>query len=89
MSDTLPGLSAFAIYIGLALWQRRGWLSVQPDNPSPLFYGLATLALCLHGFSVYTLIDTVNGFNFEFFRVASLIFWVINITVLISSIKLP
>lgn len=89
MPDTLPGLSAFAIYAGLALWQGRGWLGAQPKNPSQLFYFLATLALCVHGFSVYKLIDTANGFNFEFFRVSSLIFWVINITVLISSIKLP
>lgn len=89
MSDTLPGLLAIALYAGLALWQWRAWRAATPLAPRNVFYMLAVLALCLHGFSVYTLIDTSSGFNFGFFRVASLIFWVINITVLASSSKLP
>lgn len=88
MPDTLPGAIAIALYASLALWQWRAWLSAS-SLPRTAFYAAAVTALCLHGFSVYTLIDTADGFNFGFFRVASLIFWVINITVLASSIKLP
>lgn len=89
MVEMLSGLGALAIYSGLALWQTHGWRSARPLQPGAVFYGLALVALCLHGFSVYPLIDTANGFDFGFFRVSSLIFWVICITVLASSIKLP
>jgi ABC-type uncharacterized transport system permease subunit len=89
MTELFPGLTALVIYIALALWQLRKWFVAQAELPAEMFLALATLALCLHGFSVYTLIDTVSGFNFGFFRVASLIFWVINITVIVSSMKLP
>lgn len=89
MSDLLPGLVALAIYTILAFWQWRSWSAHQAEPSRGIFLGLSTLALCLHGFSVYTRIDTADGFDFGFFRVASLIFWVINITVVISSLKLP
>lgn len=89
MTDLLPGLAALVIYIALAFWQWRSWSAAQAEPSRAAFMGLAALALCLHGFSVYTRIDTVGGFHFGFFRVASLIFWVINITVVISSLKLP
>jgi ABC-type uncharacterized transport system permease subunit len=89
MTDLLPGLVALIVYISLAYWQWRSWSVPQAEPSRGAFLGLAALALCLHGFSVYTRIDTTNGFNFGFFRVASLIFWVINIIVVISSLKLP
>ncbi|HQQ75044.1 MAG TPA: cytochrome c biogenesis protein CcsA [Pseudomonadales bacterium] len=89
MNDLLPGLAALVIYIALAIWQWRSWSAAQAEPRHTAFLGLAALALCLHGLSVYSRIDTADGFNFGFFRVASLIFWVINITVVISSLKLP
>jgi ABC-type uncharacterized transport system permease subunit len=84
MLDLAPGLAALLLYTGLALWRSshtataRHWLT-----------GIAVLALCLHGISVYQLIDTGAGFHFGFFHVASLIFWVVCVTVLISSLTLP
>ncbi|MBK8287806.1 MAG: cytochrome c biogenesis protein CcsA [Pseudomonadales bacterium] len=89
MNELLPGLVAILIYIALAYWQWRSWSASQAEPSRGAFLGLAALAVSLHGLSVYTLIDTAGGFNFGFFRVSSLIFWVINITVLVSSIKLP
>lgn len=89
MTDLLPGILALALYLALALWQWRSWSALQAEPPRAAFLGGSALALCLHGFSVYTLIDTAAGFHFGFFRVASLIFWVINITVVASSLRLP
>jgi ABC-type uncharacterized transport system permease subunit len=89
MNEVVPGLVALVTYTGLALWQWRSWLSLRADPPRTIFHSLSFLALLLHGFSVYWLIDTAAGFNFGFYRVASLIFWVINITVVVSSFKLP
>ncbi len=86
MSTTLAGLLACFCYTCLAGWQWRDWrLASRPQ----LYVAILITALGLHGFSVYTLIDTAAGFNFAFFHVSSLIFWVICITVALSSIHLP
>lgn len=86
MLATVAGLFACVLYTCLVAWP---WLSGRRASHSHVFYGLAALALLLHGISVYHLIDTPAGFNFAFFHVSSLIFWVIGITVLISSLRLP
>lgn len=84
-----PGLIALLLYCGLAVWQWRSWSTRCHEPSPPLFLGLSVLALALHGISVFFLIDTPAGFHFGFFRVSSLIFWVINMTIVISSNKLP
>lgn len=89
MIEMMSGIVALLLYAVLAWWQWRSWSVVQADLSRPAFLGSAVLALCLHAVSVYGLIDTAAGFHLGFFRVASLIFWVINITVVISSLTLP
>jgi hypothetical protein len=92
MSTTLVGLLACFLYLVLAGWQWRDWrLAVPtPSGVQRLLYLLVLLAaLGLHGWSVYALIDTPAGFNFSFFHVSSLIFWVICVAVLLSCIHLP
>lgn len=92
MSTTLAGLLACFLYLALAGWQWRDWrLAVPtPSGVQRLLYLLVLLAaLGLHGWSVYALIDTPAGFNFSFFHVSSLIFWVICVAVLLSCIHLP
>lgn len=89
MNETLPGLAALTLYLVLAYWQWRSWSRPHAEPHRAPFLALASMALCLHGLTVYSLIDTAAGFHFGFFRVSSLIFWVINITVVLSSIKLP
>ncbi|HQQ64120.1 MAG TPA: cytochrome c biogenesis protein CcsA, partial [Pseudomonadales bacterium] len=88
MLGQLTGFSALVLYAGLALWQWRAWQR-QTVPARQAMSLLATLALGLHAISVYTQIDTVAGFNFGFFHVSSLIFWVVCITIVISSFKLP
>lgn len=89
MNTTLAGLTALLIYAALALWQYRSWAGANATPSRTAFLAVATIALLMHGYSVYLLIDTPSGFHFGFFRVSSLIFWVINITVVASSLKLP
>lgn len=93
MSTTLAGLLACFFYTYLAGWRWRNWHSTvsptTPSTPHALYIAIAVAALSLHGFSLYALIDTTAGFNFSFFRVSSLIFWVICITVFASSFRLP
>ena len=92
MSTTLAGLLAVFLYSCLAGWQWRVWRLATPlTSADTQHLHIATLlaALCLHGLSVYILIDTATGFNFSFFHVSSLIFWVICITVALSCIHLP
>jgi ABC-type uncharacterized transport system permease subunit len=88
MLGQLTGFSALLLYAVLALWQWRAW----QKQTAPARYALsvmAVLALGLHAICVYAQIDTAAGFNFGFFHVSSLIFWVVCITIVISSFKLP
>lgn len=88
MLGHLTGFSALVLYAGLALWQWRAWQQQAAPTRQAMSV-LAALALGLHAVSVYTQIDTAAGFNFGFFHVSSLIFWVVCITVVISSFRLP
>ncbi len=88
MFDLPAGILAMLLYTGIAFWQWRQWQRNIPLHRHRLL-SAAVVALCAHGLSVYSLIDTPSGFHFGFFRVSSLIFWVIGVTVVISSLKLP
>ncbi len=90
MLNQATGFSALALYVALALWQWQRWQHQTGDArlSAPAWVAL-TAALLLHAGNVYLQIDTASGFNFGFFHVASLIFWVICITVTLSSLKLP
>ncbi len=46
-------------------------------------------ALLFHGAGLYGLLFTEEGYHLGFFKVASTIFWVINVIVLVSSLKKP
>lgn len=46
-------------------------------------------ALVFHGVGVKSIILSDDGYQFGFFKAASLIFWVINLLVLVSSLKKP
>jgi ABC-type uncharacterized transport system permease subunit len=53
------------------------------------FFSGITLALCVHAIGIYGISVKPNGIQLSFFTVASQIFWVINTTVLLSSLKKP
>jgi len=50
---------------------------------------LAFLAVSLHGYSVFHIIQTAAGINLGFFQVSSLIFWVMCMVVVVSSLRIP
>jgi ABC-type uncharacterized transport system permease subunit len=50
---------------------------------------LIAAALATHTYSAYTLIATPNGYDFGLFRIAPLFFLVVNLLVLISSLRKP
>lgn len=81
-------LAAIAIYIAAS-----GYLTVQllrkGDIDKRWLVAFACCALALHGVGVKYTIFADDGFQFGFFKVSSLIFWVINAIVLISSLKKP
>ncbi len=72
-----------------------GWLllihSVRKRLPlkSNLILGLVATALVCHGINAYQQIVVQEGYRFGFFNMASLYFWVINLLVLLSSLKKP
>jgi len=86
-SVTLNSL-AIAIYLlasgYLALRLKR---SQEPGRHWLL--GSVCVALLLHGAGVFTLIAYKDVLELGFFRVSSLLFWTINLIVLLSSLKKP
>lgn len=51
--------------------------------------GYTALALILHAVGGYTLLHHNNGLDLSFFKIGSLIFWIINVLVLSSGLKKP
>lgn len=86
--NTLAGLAAILLYVGSGLWQGRAILrGVQVNRGALLASGL--VAILLHGFHVLNLIHTSAGIQLGFFQVSSLIFWVICVVLVVSSLRLP
>ncbi len=50
---------------------------------------IIAVALVAHAYSAYTLIATPMGYDFGLFHIAPLFFWVVNLLVLISSLRKP
>lgn len=69
-------------YLAARLWRAR------PVGRRRL-QALAAAALVLHGVGVYGLTAQPEGLQLGFFRVSSLLFWAINLLVLLSSLKKP
>jgi len=82
------GLLALALYLGSALWQSLALFKGQRVNKQ-LLVGLALAGTLLHGLNVLPLVNTSSGINLGFFQVSSLIFWVMCVVLVISSMKLP
>jgi len=88
MISQYANILAIFLYTIAGFYLLRKILSQQ--TPSRLTVTAFTLAaLAAHGVGVYGLSIHQNGFQLGFFAVSSLIFWVINLIVLISSLKKP
>ena len=80
--------AAIALYITASLFLLSLLARRQP-TASPWLYWFALTALVFHGVGAYGLIFTEQGFQFGFYRAASVIFFVINLLVWLSSLRKP
>ena len=81
-------LSASALYLFLTVLQLRK-LQDNDGQFGRACLGISLLALALHGIAALGGIQSEQGVNFGFFKMASLIFWVINIAFLLSLLRRP
>ncbi|WP_111640839.1 cytochrome C assembly family protein [Marinimicrobium alkaliphilum] len=89
MTLTLIGsLIAILLYASASAYLAVRFYRQHPAQP-PLSRVIAALALIVHGASIYGLSVDAEGLRLGFFQSASLIFWVINCVVLLSSLKKP
>lgn len=88
-SITAPTLAAIALYLCAALYQAlRGPGESAPAQPRvPMAAG--ALALVLHGLAAGSLVFSGAGVNLSLWPVSVLIFFVVNLLVLASSLRKP
>lgn len=79
-------LLAILIYTAAAIYFGNQFARQKSFRPSQLL-GTAALGLIAHGIGVYGISVSGSSLNFSLFSASSLIFWVINAIVLISSLK--
>lgn len=84
----LTGSAALLVYVATSLWQGHA-LAKGLNINKPRLMAIAMLALMLHGYSVLNLVQTDAGINLAFFQVSSLIFWVMCLVLVISSLRIP
>ena len=88
MTSTIVGSIAIACYIGGAILQY--YHLVRRDNSRrPLVLVLGAVALCFHTLSFNGTVITEAGLHLGFFKISSLIGWLITGLVLVSSIRKP
>lgn len=74
------------LYVAASLFCIRYFVTQQPVPRVALFV-LTAATLLFHGAGIYGLSAATEGIQFGFFSVPSLLFWVINLIVLLSSLK--
>jgi ABC-type uncharacterized transport system permease subunit len=79
-------LAAIFFYVIAGLYAIKCFARQQPIHRTALFAVIAA-ALLFHGGGIYGLSAAHTGVQLGFFSVSSLIFWVINLIVLVSSFK--
>ncbi len=95
MSVILTGLMASILYAASAWLQRRMLSADLPARHSDLgghnryILSLAGVALLIHLFNAILAISTPAGYDFGFFRVASLFSWVMALIVVLASLRKP
>ncbi|MEI7949282.1 MAG: cytochrome c biogenesis protein CcsA [Gammaproteobacteria bacterium] len=95
MSMIITGLIASIFYAASAWLQQRMLSGDKPahhshqSTPSFGILFLAGLALLDHAFNAMLAIRTPAGYDFGFFRVASLFSWVMSLIVVLASLKKP
>jgi ABC-type uncharacterized transport system permease subunit len=88
MISIAANIIALLLYIGASVYLVYCLVHKTPANVRWLLSGVAG-ALLAHGLGIYGLTVTEHGVRVGFFPVSTLIFWVINIIVLVSSLRQP
>lgn len=88
MTIVAANLAALVIYLAASVYLLSAFKQQTPPSKNRLL-GLGLLALIVHGVAILTASFTANGFQLSLFNASSLIFWVINLLVLISCLKKP
>ena len=81
-------LAASCLYFVVAFLQARRSVRRSTASPSPI-YALAVAAVLLHGYSAMVGIRSPEGINLGLFNAGSLIFWLINVSLLLSLLRRP
>jgi len=81
-------LAAACLYLLISYLQFKR-LQDSSSVGAGLVYGLAVAAVALHGYSAISAVQSPGGINLGFFKISSLIFWLINIAVLLSLLRRP
>lgn len=81
-------MAASCLYILVAFLQARRTRHRSEASPSPI-YALAVAALLLHGYAAIAGLQSPQGINFGLFKAGSLIFWLINASLLLSLLRRP
>jgi ABC-type uncharacterized transport system permease subunit len=92
MMTIICGLIAVLLYASSAWLQRQRLISpatTASTRGSNAVLGLAILALVAHFCNAITVINTARGYDFGFFKVASLFSWVMALIVVLSSLRKP
>ena len=88
MTTFAANVAAAALYLGASFFLLNALLRKQSANKHWLLCFAGT-ALAFHGIGINGLIFTSEGFQLGFFRIGSVLMWVINLLVLTSSVKKP
>lgn len=88
MTIVAANLAALVIYLAASFLLISAFKRQSPPSKN-LLLGLGLLALVVHGAAILTASVTSQGFQLSLFNASSLIFWVINLLVLLSSLKKP
>ena len=92
MTTTTPFLitviGAIATYLSATVYLIHRFRGGHQTNPIALFAFLL-VGLALHGAATYQTIDPNNALSLDILSVGTLIFWVINVLVLLSGLNKP
>ena len=80
------GAAALYLLIAGLHWRQ---LHTRPAPSRELLLPLTVLALLLHGYSAWSAVQSPAGINLGFYKVSSLLFWIINVAFGISLIRRP
>ncbi len=87
-SASVAALIAAVLYIAVSILQARHAARRSEASMAPI-YGLAGAAVVLHGYAAISMMSGESGFSFSLFRAGSLIFWMVNLSLLVSLVWRP